>query len=137
MTIRSFRSKPLLLVEAAGAVLAASLAVRFLPFRRAILLGAKRLPARGKTYFPVKAVCEAIDVVSDHVPVRAMCIERGIAAQWMLRRRGIDARLRYGISLGEEKLQAHVWVTVSDVAVIGGDEAEGFAIVATFPGNAL
>ena len=64
-----------------------------------------------------------------------MCIEQGLAAQRMLRRRGIDARLHYGARNGHSasRLEAHVWVTVDGVPVIGGAEAARYAAIATYP----
>ena len=63
-----------------------------------------------------------------------MCIQQGLALQWMLRRRGVDARLHYGIAKDERgELQAHVWVAAGGEVVIGGAEAPQFKCVATYP----
>lgn len=123
-----------LLREACVALSLASFAVAFLPFRRAIALGA--VPLSGKT--PGDSIRElrwAIEIAAPRLPWRTMCIEQGIALQRLLRRRGIDARLRYGARPGEgaSGVEAHVWVTVEDEIVIGEDEAAAFAEVAVFP----
>ena len=76
----------------------------------------------------------AVEAAARNVPWRAMCIQKGLALQWMLRRRGIDARLHYGIARDEVgELQAHVWVAAGNSVVIGGAEAPRFKCVATFP----
>ena len=53
----------------------------------------------------------------------------------MLRRRGIDARLHYGARNDHSagNLEAHVWVTVDGVVVIGESEAGRFAEIAAYP----
>jgi len=77
----------------------------------------------------------AVEAAARRLPWRTMCIEQGLAAQRMLRRRGIDARLHYGARNDHSagKLEAHVWVTVDGVAVIGESEAGRFAEIATYP----
>jgi hypothetical protein len=52
----------------------------------------------------------------------------------MLRRRGIDARLHYGLANGEENaLKAHVWVEALGEILVGGENAGEYVRVATFP----
>jgi hypothetical protein len=60
--------------------------------------------------------------------------ERGLAAQWMLRRQGIASTLFYGIARDEGRaLSAHVWVRAGVFDVVGCDNSDGFAAVAQFP----
>ena len=54
------------------------------------------------------------------------------ALQRMLRRRGCDARLHYGLASGA-RLEAHAWVTLGATALIGGEEAARFREVAAWP----
>lgn len=79
------------------------------------------------------AVIVAIDRASRRLPWRAVCFDRGLAAHWMLRRRGLRSVLQYGIGHADGKLNAHVWVTLGDRILIGEDEAAGHACVASFP----
>ncbi len=59
---------------------------------------------------------------------------RGLAAQWMLRRRGIPSVLYYGTAAESGKgLAAHVWVKDGESAVIGGKFAARFTVLAAFP----
>jgi hypothetical protein len=64
-----------------------------------------------------------------------MCSEKGLAAQRRLRRGGIDARLHYGArhDPASGKLEAHVWVTVDGLSVVGGEEAKDFAELESYP----
>jgi hypothetical protein len=68
------------------------------------------------------------------MPWRTLCFQQGLAAQLMLRRRGIPSVLYYGAAQDDlNGLYAHVWVRDGDVDVIGGEIAYRFAILATFP----
>jgi hypothetical protein len=123
-----------LLVRAAVALSAASGAVALLPFERAIRLGSVPLGGNRKRLHGDDCVW-AIEAAAWRLPWRTMCIEKGIAVQRLLRRSGTDARLHYGARHHPDtgKLEAHVWVTVDDQIVIGGDGADGFAEVGVFP----
>ena len=123
-----------LLVRAALALSAASGAVALLPFDRAIRLGSVPL-GRGRNQLRADDCVWAVEAVAWRLPWRTMCIEKGLAVQRLLRRAGTHARLHYGARHHPQtgKLEAHVWVTVGDKIVIGGNEAAGFAEVGAFP----
>ena len=120
-----------LLARACVTLSVASAMVAFMPFRRAMRFGAVPL---GKSRLDLEDCIWAIDAAAPRLPWRAVCIERGLAAQRLLRRGGIDAVLHYGIrnQPTAAKLEAHVWVTVGGETVIGGESAPGYAEVATF-----
>ena len=130
------RQQQLLLIEGLAAVAAASAAIRFLPFTRAVRLGSRPLPSPvpAREDEIVASARWAVETAARYVPWRAKCFQKGLALQRMLRRRGIDARLHYGIGRDETgELEAHVWVAAGDAVVIGGAEAPRFRRVATFP----
>lgn len=122
-----------LLLEATASLVLASVALSLLPFKRAIQLGS--IPLGRKAGASVKEVIAAIEASARRLPWRNVCIHNGIAAQRMLRRRGFDAILHYGIGNDRERdvLAAHVWVSLDGVPVIGGEEARAFACVGAFP----
>lgn len=128
-----------LLAEALPALMLASLAVAVIPFRRVAGLASRPLrrePAPADPAF-LRKMRWAVDAWGNRVPWRAVCFQRGLALHWMLRRRGIDSVLHYGVAQsGETGLRAHVWVSVAGRDVIGGEEAAGFARVASFPARA-
>jgi transglutaminase superfamily protein len=126
-------SRRRLLVEAFVALGAASAAVWLMPFKRAVRLGSRPLAAKETGRFTADASW-AVETAARYVPWRAVCFQKGIALQWMLRRRGVDARLHYGVGRDEAgDLKAHVWVGANDHIIIGGEEAELYQRVATFP----
>jgi hypothetical protein len=138
-SFRQFRRlgwrRQLLLIEAVAALAAAAAAIAMLPFRKAVKLGSAGNGDAPKSPDElVDEVCWSVRVMASRVPWRAMCFERGLAAQWMLRRRGYDARLVYGARLGGgEGLDAHVWVTLHDRIIIGGEQAADFQRLAVHP----
>lgn len=127
------RPRQLLLIEAVGALGAASAAIRLLPFKRAVRLGSRPLPGTSAVQVSPDLIW-SVEAAARRVPWRAMCIQKGIALQWMLRRRGVDAMLHYGIAHDRSgELEAHVWVVAEGRVIIGGEEAPRFHRVATFP----
>ena len=122
-----------LLLRALFTLMLASAAVAVLPFRNAIRFGSIALRRSGGV--SSDDIAWAVEVAARHTPWRTVCLHKGLAAQHMLRAMGIDALLHYGARHEPERrdLEAHVWVTVEGRAVIGGEEAAGFASVATFP----
>jgi len=122
-----------LLAEAVVALGAASAAVRLMPFKRAVRLGSRPL-GENETGRLTGDASWAVETAARYVPWRTVCFQKGIALQWMLRRRGVDARLHYGVGRDEAgDLRAHVWVAADDRVIIGGEEAQRFQQVATFP----
>jgi hypothetical protein len=122
-----------LLLEASATLAMVSAALPLLPFKRVIRLGS--VPLREASEHTAKEVVSAIEMAGRRLPWRIVCIHKGLAAQRMLRRRGLDARLHYGIGSKPDRdgLAAHVWVSLHGVPVIGGEESHGFAPVGAFP----
>ncbi len=127
------------LVEAGIVLAGASSAVAFLPFRKVA-----RLASRGVSRPPppdpvatIATVAWAIRAAATRSPFRAVCIEQGVAAQIMLRRRGIASVLHYGAAIRPDAgLAAHVWVRYRTYDVIGCEQAAEFALLASFPAPA-
>ena len=121
-----------LVAEAAVALLAASLAVRLLPFRRVFQLAGGPL---GRTSSPdIREIVWAVESTAARVPWRTVCFQKGLALQHMLRRRGVDAQLHYGVGFDPARaLRAHVWVSAEGDIVIGGKEAPEFRLLASMP----
>jgi hypothetical protein len=120
-----------LFAEASVALTLASLAIRTCPFRwivRSAGLGGKRAGAADPQ--PIRV---AIERASRRLPWRTVCFQEGLAAQWMLRRRGAPAVLHYGIRSDAERLSAHVWISLNGELVIGEEDGTPHAEVGRFP----
>jgi Transglutaminase-like superfamily len=128
----------LLLVEAMVALAAASLAIAILPFRAVVrLAGWPRRHAqatRERRTAAVQRVRWAVVACARHIPWRTMCFQQGLAAQWMLRCRGVPSVLCYGAAPDPRRgIASHVWVRDGRVDVVGGEVASHFAMLASFP----
>jgi hypothetical protein len=75
----------------------------------------------------------AVGRAARRLPLRLVCLQQGLAVQWMLRRRGHPALLHYGVRSDDQGISAHAWVSLSGRILIGEAEAGTYACVATFP----
>jgi Transglutaminase-like superfamily len=128
----------LLLAEAMCWLMLAWIAIAVLPFRHVGRLAS--VPVRGQEPAPevraemMRRIPWAIGACARRVPWRAKCFEQGLAAQFMLRRRGMLSVLYYGAAPDDNRgVSAHVWVRDGDVDVIGGEIASDYAVLAMFP----
>lgn len=122
-----------LLGEALVELTAASLKVRFMPFRRITSAITCRAISAHARKVDVERLQWAIQAGARRLPLRTKCIETALALQAMLRRRGVASVLHYGIRTDEGgTLAAHVWLTIDGEFVIGGECAPKFACVASF-----
>jgi hypothetical protein len=64
----------------------------------------------------------AVRAAAARVPWRSVCLPQAIAAQRMLRRRGIASRAVVGArrSTSRKPIDLHVWVLVDGTAIVGG-----------------
>lgn len=135
----------LLLAEAAACLLAARLALVFIPFPRlARHLGsfvppadARATQARGAAPRDAARLAEeigwAVTRAARHLPFKAVCLPQAMAARVMLKRRGVASVLHFGAAKGTDKpFDAHAWLDAAGVEVTGYPVAENFAEVACF-----
>lgn len=121
-----------LFAEALLMLSAASLVIK-LPFRWVVRLMSGRGVERRADQARSEAVVVAVRRAARRLPWRTVCFDQGLAAQWMLRLRGFPSHLEYGIRTDGDAVTAHVWVTLDGRILIGEEEAERYASVATFP----
>jgi hypothetical protein len=119
--------------EAAVMLVAARLAVRFVPPTR-LFAFANRPPRRIRRFAGEEARWIAWAVETQGATTQALCLPRALAAQTMLRRRGIASRLCLGVAREAGALVAHAWVEVGQEKIVGGAAAEGFSPIAAFGG---
>ena len=73
--------------------------------------------------------------VVPHLPFRTRCLPQAVAAQWMLRRRGVRSRLVFGVRRGAEgsgQLEFHAWLMVGGECVVGGQEIGSYTAFPPF-----
>jgi hypothetical protein len=64
-----------------------------------------------------RALGALVNAVARHSPLPAACLTRSLVAEWLLRRRGIDAQLRIGVQRNSAGIAAHAWVECDGVPV--------------------
>lgn len=117
------------------AVVAASLAVRLVPFRAlAQRLSAARKGAAAADAETAYWLRRAILAWGRRLPWRVKCFEEGLAAHWLLRRRNLASGLHYGAATTDGELKAHVWVTSGETPVVGCENRDEFRLLARFEG---
>ena len=120
--------------EAVWNLALARIAIRLLPFRRAIDFGA--IPLGEGSGGDAGAIVRSVEAAAWRLPWRSVCLDQGLALQRALRRRGSDARLHYGLTApGEGPLSAHVWVVLDGDVLLGGERAGSHCPVAIFPAD--
>jgi hypothetical protein len=126
------------LFESLVCLLLSQLIIYLLPFRRLTRflnhpITSRELGANEREEIH-KNVSWAINRVADHLPMKIVCFPRGIAAYYMLRKRGIPATLYYGVaSPPEEGLKAHVWVQDGTVGLVGHHVAGEYRVLFQCP----
>ena len=101
-----------------------------LPARRPELSGDARLRAR-------KEVRDALIRARRRSPGRITCLHQAMAAQAMLRRRGVNTTLYYGTATLPEGLTGHAWVQDGTEGVIGYQIAQRdrYHVLAHYPAS--
>jgi hypothetical protein len=68
--------------------------------------------------------------------MQAACLPRALAAQAMLRRRGVASRLCLGVAREGQVLSAHAWLELGqDVIIVGEAQAPRFIRLVEFGGE--
>lgn len=69
-------------------------------------------------------LCRIVRKVALRAPFRAVCLPQAMAAQWMLRRRGIPSRVVFGTRrrAGSE-FEFHAWLRVGPETILGGEDS--------------
>jgi Transglutaminase-like superfamily len=135
----------LLLAEAAVCLLAARVALIFLPFPRlAQRFGTLVSPsdpriqnasvdADSDQALIATDVGWAVTCAARYVPFKAVCLPQAMVAHRMLRRRGVPSVIHFGAAKGEIKaLDIHAWLDAAGVEVTGYPIAERLAEIACF-----
>lgn len=129
-----------LLVEAALCLLAARIALAVVPFRhlrrwierpmhRPELSGDQRVRAR-------EEIRSTLWILQSNPRIHTTCLQDAIAAQAMLRQRGVGTTLYYGAATRPgEGLAAHAWLQDGDTDVVGDPAARShhYHVLARYP----
>ncbi|MGH6994457.1 MAG: lasso peptide biosynthesis B2 protein [Stellaceae bacterium] len=134
-----------LVVEAVIYLLLARLGLIFVPFPKLArrlghfvppsdprAIAARAAGAREQMQL-AKEIGWAVTRSARYVPFKAVCLPQAMAAQVMLKRRGVSSVMHFGAARGEDKpLDAHAWLDAAGVEVTGYPVAKNFAEIACF-----
>ena len=134
-----------LLAEAVAYLVAARLALIFIPFPRlARRLGTFVPPTDPRALRTGAAATDsqallaqdigwAVTRAARYLPFKAVCLPQAMAARIMLGHRGIESVMHFGAAKSTEKpLEAHAWLDAAGVEVTGYPVAAQFAEIACF-----
>ena len=127
-----------LLREAFGALATARIVLACIPFRRiAAWLGTKGAESAASVTPEQAQLAEqvgwAVSAVARRIPWDGRCFAQALAATAMLRRRGVDGTVSFGVCEGATAgFEAHAWLRVGARMVTGGAGYERFKAFTTF-----
>jgi hypothetical protein len=127
-----------LVVEAGGCLLAARLAVWFIPFRHLAKGLGKKMGESPTTQTErqrseASLIGWAVRGLAQRLPWMKQCLVQAVAATWMLQRRRIPSTLYFGLAKDPSKqLKAHAWVRCGTLVLTGAHGRNQFKVVATF-----
>lgn len=75
----------------------------------------------------VDVVAWAVTTVAVVIPVGSTCLTRAIAADLMLKRRGFESVLVFGVAHHDGPPRFHAWVECHGGAIVGGEECDAYA----------
>jgi len=58
----------------------------------------------------ILSLVHMVDIAAYHGLVLANCLPRSLATWWLLRRRGVDSEIRFGVDRQSSDFHAHAWV---------------------------
>ena len=124
-----------LLTEAVGRLCAATLLLRVLRFSRVAPRLGRHMAESPRAEDRVAAagalrIRWAVETAARHLPWKPVCLPQAVAAQWMLRRRGIASTLYLGIDPASG-YDAHAWVRAGSI-IVTGPRPDHFAVVSSF-----
>jgi hypothetical protein len=70
-----------------------------------------------------ESTARMVAAAARRVPFQPGCLPRALVLWRLLRRRGLDAQLRFGGRFNEAQLEAHAWVEVEGGALDIGDDS--------------
>ena len=113
------------------------MALHWIPVRKIFAWHQKPLASRspkdgGDTAEQRQLVRYAVLVVAHYSPIRFVCFPRCLAASALLRARGIQSRLHYGVTREGDKLVTHTWLEAGGEVLIGGEVADKYATLAIY-----
>lgn len=125
-----------MVAEAATLLTVARLLIRWLPFRTLSTRAVAGGPAKPHISPGQEEIAARIRAAIRRAASSwAVCLPQALAANWMLRWRGIGSTLCLGVRRDplDGRMDSHAWLRVGDLILIGGPQACDFVPVAELP----
>jgi hypothetical protein len=58
-----------------------------------------------------------VSIAAQHGMFKATCLRRSILVWWLLLRKGIPSRICFGVSMLNQRLEAHAWVELEGIII--------------------
>jgi hypothetical protein len=128
-----------LLAESLVVLVMARISLRVIPVSRILAWQSRSVPSAGPQAGAAgpqarqrELVAWAVDVTSRRSPIRFVCFPRCLAASFMLRARGVESRLHYGVAREGGKLVTHTWLESGGEVLVGGEVKAAYATLAVY-----
>lgn len=136
---RSWRERGLFF-EATLGLIVAKLLVHTVPFRWFAPRLGRSQHETPRTIAPAARalavdISWAVQAAARHLPLGFVCLPQAMAAQWMLRRRGLATTMYFGVAFkadARDSLLAHAWLRAGDKIVTGENEMSRHPAIAWF-----
>ena len=99
-------------------------ALRLLRFRNISRLFHKKAASESGISQDPQHLAYLVGLASRYHILNPTCLEKALVLYGLLRRRGIEARLRIGTMLNEVGFQAHAWIEYHGSIILGGTDQE-------------
>ncbi len=80
----------------------------------------------------INAISLAVKRAAKYSLWRNKCLEQAITAKKMLKKRNIDSTIYFGVCKNNSKLEAHAWLKINEVFVVGERNHKKFTVVAWY-----
>ena len=121
------RNERRLVLSSALAVGAAAAGVRIAGVRRLLRAVSRASHGRALTANQIRDRVTSVDRAGRYVP-GGTCLTKSLALAWLLRRNGVAATVRIGVSTGEG-FAAHAWVECDGAALNGASHHDGYSVL--------
>lgn len=118
------------LLHAWVALLVVRVGLHVLSLPRLARLVSAVAPVPAPHRLPAERVMALVDVAARRPPRGASCLERSLAARWLLARRGYATDLRIGVARARDGVAAHAWLEREGRPLGGAEADDGYEVLA-------
>ena len=79
-----------------------------------------------------RLVAWAVDVMARRSAIDFVCFPRCLAGSYLLRARGVQSRLHYGVTREEGRLATHTWLESGGEVLVGGEVKDAYSTLGVY-----